>query len=53
MELNPVDFARAYTADYLWDYLPAEIHKNFAPTSIRAWRWMGSPPLSSWATYVF
>ena len=46
---KPLGFVRVYTTDYL----TAEIHTNFAPTSIRAWRWMGSLPVSSWATYVF
>ena len=46
---GPAGFVRVYTTDYL----TAEIYTNFAPTSIRAWRWMGSLPVSSWATYVF
>ena len=46
---GPAGFVRVHTTDYL----TAEIHTNFAPTSIRAWRRMGSLPISSWATYVF
>ena len=31
---------------YTTDYLAVVLHANFAPTSVRAWRCMGSPPVS-------
>ena len=37
---GPAGLVRVYTADYL----AAALHTNIAPTSIRAWHWMGRPP---------
>ena len=36
-------FVKVYTTDYL----TVVLHTNFTPTSICAWRCMGSPPVSS------